>query len=104
GGLPWASISPTEMAKPPRARSVAIIGAGFSGTMLAVHLVEMSATPLQVILFDKSSSFGKGAAYATPNAKHLLNVRVANMSAYDSDPEHFPRLLAGEHRRPIPPL
>src|SRR6185369_12011659 len=77
-------------------RTVGIIGAGFSGTMLAVHLIEMSSTPLKVILFDKSSSFAKGPAYATPNAKHLLNVRAANMSAYNSDPEHFVRWLAGD--------
>ena len=97
GTLPWGSMPPPEVAMAKRRpRTVGIIGAGFSGTMLAVHLIEMSSTPLKVILFDKSSSFAKGPAYATPNAKHLLNVRAANMSAYNSDPEHFVRWLAGD--------
>jgi len=65
-----------------RPRSVGIVGAGFTGTMLAVHLIELSRVPLRVILFDRTATFGNGTAYATPNAKHLLNVRVANMSAY----------------------
>ncbi|MGZ5910198.1 MAG: FAD/NAD(P)-binding protein [Reyranella sp.] len=76
-----------------RPRSVGIVGAGFTGTMLAVHLIELSRVPLQVILFDRTATFGNGTAYATPNAKHLLNVRVANMSAYDADPDHFVRWL-----------
>jgi cation diffusion facilitator CzcD-associated flavoprotein CzcO len=32
------------------ARQMGIIGAGFSGTMLAIHLIEMSSTLLQAIL------------------------------------------------------
>jgi uncharacterized NAD(P)/FAD-binding protein YdhS len=73
--------------------SIGIIGAGFSGTMLAAHLVEQSATPIKVLLFDRAAAFGSGVAYSTPNAKHLLNVRAANMSAYESDPDHFIRWL-----------
>jgi uncharacterized NAD(P)/FAD-binding protein YdhS len=80
-----------------RPRSVGIVGAGFTGTMLAVHLIELSRVPLRVILFDRTATFGNGTAYATPNAKHLLNVRVGNMSAYDADPDHFVRWL-GEQK------
>jgi len=66
-----------------------IIGGGFTGTMLAVHLIEQSAVPVRILLFDRAAAFGSGVAYSTPNAKHLLNVRVTNMSAYDLRPEHF---------------
>ena len=33
-----------------RPRSVGIVGAGFTGTMLAVHLIELSRVPLRVII------------------------------------------------------
>lgn len=100
GSLPLASVSETVR---PRPQSVGIIGAGFTGTMLAVHLIEMSSAPLKVILFDKAASFAKGQAYSTPNAKHLLNVRAANMSAYHSDPDHFLRWLANDQRHQADP-
>jgi uncharacterized NAD(P)/FAD-binding protein YdhS len=69
--------------------TLGIIGGGFTGTMLAVHLIEQSPVPVRILLFDRAAAFGGGVAYSTPNARHLLNVRVTNMSAYDSRPEHF---------------
>lgn len=66
-----------------------IVGGGFTGTMLAVHLIEQSPVPVRIFLFDRAAAFGSGVAYSTPNDKHLLNVRVGNMSAYDSRPDHF---------------
>jgi uncharacterized NAD(P)/FAD-binding protein YdhS len=78
-----------------QSRSIGIIGAGFTGSMLAVHLAELSRSALRVFMFDRTNVFGNGTAYSTPNARHLLNVRVANMSAYDSNPEHFIQWLRG---------
>ncbi|MDB5580884.1 MAG: uncharacterized protein JWR80_6060 [Bradyrhizobium sp.] len=72
-----------------------IVGGGFTGTMLAVHLIEQSPVPVRILLFDRAAAFGSGVAYSTPNDKHLLNVRVGNMSAYDSRPEHFIKWLEG---------
>lgn len=83
-------------------RTIGIVGAGFTGTMLAVHLVQQSATPLRILLIDRAGTVGDGIAYATPNARHLLNVRVANMSAYDSDPDHFVRWLARSEATGMP--
>lgn len=70
-----------------------IVGGGFTGTMLAVHLIEQSPVPARILLFDRAAAFGSGVAYSTANAKHLLNVRVSNMSAYDARPEHFIKWL-----------
>src|SRR5258708_7721370 len=92
---PWIFGRTGEMSD--ELAQIGIVGAGFSGAMLAVHLIEMSSGPIKILLFDKNASFAKGPAYATPNSKHLLNVRVANMSAYDDDPNHFVRWL--EHDR-----
>lgn len=72
---------------------VAIIGAGFSGLLTAVHLLSAPDGP-QVRLIERGGVFGRGVAYATDNPGHLLNVRVANMSALPEQPDHFVRWLA----------
>src|SRR5438445_5938931 len=73
------------MTTPRRGPQVAIIGAGFTGSLLAVHLLDL-APDATVLLFDGSGQFGRGLAYATANADHLLNVRTANMSALPDKP------------------
>ena len=73
--------------------TVAVIGAGFSGMLTALHLAAHPQGPV-VRLIERSRAFGRGAAYATANPDHLLNVRVSNMSAYPDDPDHFTRWLA----------
>lgn len=73
--------------------TVAVIGAGFSGLLTALHLAADPDGPT-VRLIERAKAFGRGAAYSTGNPDHLLNVRVANMSAYPDDPEHFTRWLA----------
>lgn len=80
------------------AKRIGIIGAGFTGTMLTVHLLHKSRSPIEIFLFDRAGAFGAGTPYSTPNAKHLLNVRVANMSAFDDDPKHFIRWLWSHER------
>lgn len=71
------------------ASSIAIIGAGFTGTLLAVHLLRQARTPLAIDLVEKRGGFGGGLAYSTGNASHLLNVRAMNMSAFPDQPRHF---------------
>jgi uncharacterized NAD(P)/FAD-binding protein YdhS len=72
---------------------IGIVGAGFTGTMLAVHLLKRAESPLDIFLIERSAAIGTGIAYSTQNARHLLNVRVANMSAFEDDPAHFLKWL-----------
>ena len=81
------------VAKTNRARTVvdvAIIGGGFSGTVLAVQLLRRSPG-LTIGVIDKSSIPGRGLAYSTQYNCHLLNVPAGNMSALQDDPNHFLR-------------
>jgi uncharacterized NAD(P)/FAD-binding protein YdhS len=71
---------------------VAVIGAGFSGVLTAVHLLRAADGP-RVVLIERGPRFGRGAAYATASPRHLLNVRGANMSAFPEAPSHFLRWL-----------
>src|SRR5271165_2787303 len=71
--------------------AIAIIGAGFSGTMVAIHLRRRLPPDQMVYLFERSGRFASGLAYADTGAAHLLNVRAANMSALPEDAGHFER-------------
>jgi uncharacterized NAD(P)/FAD-binding protein YdhS len=71
------------------APSVAIVGAGFSGALLAVHLTRQTVGRLDISLIDRVGSHGRGLAYSADNPHHLLNVRVENMSALPEHPNHF---------------
>jgi uncharacterized NAD(P)/FAD-binding protein YdhS len=69
--------------------TIAVIGGGFSGATLAAQLLHNSGDSVSVVLIEKRARLGRGAAYSTECAEHLLNVRARNMSAYPDDPEHF---------------
>jgi uncharacterized NAD(P)/FAD-binding protein YdhS len=66
---------------------VAIVGAGFSGTMVAIHLLRQSEA-VEIDLIDPRVP-GRGLAYSTTCDAHLLNVPAVRMSAFGSEPLHF---------------
>jgi uncharacterized NAD(P)/FAD-binding protein YdhS len=70
-------------------RTLAIVGAGFSGTLLALHALRRAPAGTNVILIERGRRFGHGLAYATGNANHVLNVPAARMSAFHDRPCHF---------------
>ena len=73
--------------------TIAIIGAGFSGTMTAIHLRRALPATTRILLIERSGVFARGIAFAQTSLPHLLNVRAANMSAFPDDPGHFERWL-----------
>jgi len=74
--------------------AVAVVGAGFSGIMVAVHLARLLPAEQRLLLCERGR-FARGIAYSTPNARHLLNVRASNMSAFPAQPLHFQDWLRG---------
>jgi len=68
---------------------IGIVGAGFSGTALALDLSRQSQIPIEIFLFEKRERFGVGEAYSTPYPFHLLNIRAHDMSAFAEQPDHF---------------
>ena len=73
---------------------IAIVGAGFSGTMAATHLLREARSPLRVVLIERAETAGAGIAYREQSDRHLLNVRAEGMSAFPDQPGHFLRWLA----------
>lgn len=77
-------------------RHVAIVGAGFSGTLQAINLLRHDGP--RATLIERAAEPGRGLAYGAAHPGHVLNVRAGNMSALPDDPGHFVRWLA-EHGR-----
>ena len=70
---------------------IAIVGAGFSGTALAVQLLtrlNQGHSTLRVTLINRHPELGRGVAYGTHSPSHTLNVPAGRMSLFpdrDSD-------------------
>ena len=75
-------------------RHAIVIGGGASGVLLAYQLLRLGRRAFRVTLIEQRPEIGRGLAYHTGNPDHLLNVRVANMSAVPEDPDHFWRWLS----------
>ncbi|KQM19005.1 FAD/NAD(P)-binding protein [Novosphingobium sp. Leaf2] len=70
---------------------VAVVGGGFSGTLLTINLLRHGA---RVVLIERAvTQMATGLAFGTARPEHLLNVRAANMSAFPDDLGHFVRWL-----------
>ncbi|MFJ5104785.1 FAD/NAD(P)-binding protein [Streptomyces sp. NPDC088554] len=83
-----------------------MIGAGASGTLTAVHLLEGAehdSLPLDVWLIDPAEADSRGPAYDTDDPRHLLNVPVGRMSAFPGDPGHFVHWLSARGDGPVDP-
>jgi uncharacterized NAD(P)/FAD-binding protein YdhS len=78
-------------------RTLAIVGAGFSGTLLALHALRRAPSGTDVLLIERSRRFGRGLAYGSGNPNHLLNVPTARMSAFHDRPADFLQWL---HKQP----
>jgi len=72
---------------------VLIVGGGFSGTMLAAQLARRG---LSATIVEGRDREGKGTAFSTPEAVHLLNVPAAKMSAWPDQDRHFAEEVADE--------
>lgn len=71
-------------------QTIAIIGAGYSGTMIAVNILRTHPTcNLRVVLVEREQIPGRGLAYRFGDDNLLLNVPAGNMSALADDADSF---------------
>jgi uncharacterized NAD(P)/FAD-binding protein YdhS len=80
---------PTHDAWDKSMTTIAVIGAGFSGTLLSLHLLRCCPPSTRLVLIERHSQFGRGLAYSTGNPSHILNVPAARMSAFHDRPGDF---------------
>ena len=76
----------TRLDGPRGSLRVAIVGGGFSGTMVAAQLARRGVAS---ILIEGAGRLGRGIAYSTAEPAHVLNVRAETMSAWPDDPRDF---------------
>ena len=82
------------MSSPRVPKKIAIIGAGFSGTLAAINLARLSGDlPMEISLIERRGTFGPGLAYSPPSDRFKLNVRAKAMGALPDEPEAFSRWL-----------
>src|SRR5271168_2735277 len=72
--------------------TIAIVGGGFCGTVLAANLLRRPRTDAtDIVLIERSAAIGRGLAYAAREFPYLLNVPAARLSADSRDPLQFLR-------------
>lgn len=75
-------------------KRITIIGGGASGTLLAANLLRnFGSSDIEINLVEKSSEIGRGVAFGTEHATHLLNVPAGRMGAYPDEVDGFYRWL-----------
>jgi uncharacterized NAD(P)/FAD-binding protein YdhS len=71
---------------------IAIIGAGFCGTVVAAKLLRgPPANATEITLIERGPVMGRGVAYAVHDCPYLLNVPAGRLSADSQDPLQFLR-------------
>lgn len=69
---------------------IAIIGAGASGTILAINLLRELKQPAEITLIEKDKrKLYRGAAYSSKLEYELLNVPIGKMSLFPAQPDDF---------------
>ena len=91
---------------------ITIVGAGFTGSVLAIELARSAASGVDVCLAGIAGNYARGVAYGDARPEHLLNVRARQLGATADYPADFadwlsltekardrflPRLVYGEY-------
>ncbi len=83
--------SPPAFAADIRKPVIAIIGGGFSGAAVALHLNRAAPGGARIVIVEPAAEIGRGLAYGTTDPGHRINVPTHRMQLFSDDPEHFSR-------------
>ncbi len=70
---------------------VIIVGGGFSGTALAIHLTRTSSSRLLITVVEPRARLGGGVAYSTQEPAHRINVPASRMQLSGEEQGAFDR-------------
>ncbi len=72
---------------------IAVVGGGAAGAAVVGEFLRRRGAACELVWLTGRSAPGRGVAYATNNAMHLLNVRAANMGLFADDAGALLRFL-----------
>jgi uncharacterized NAD(P)/FAD-binding protein YdhS len=75
---------------------LAIVGGGFCGAMVAVHLLRAVRTAIDVVVVEPRATLGAGLAYGSAAPEHRINVPSDKMIVFAEDPLHLTRWVRAE--------
>jgi uncharacterized NAD(P)/FAD-binding protein YdhS len=75
---------------------IAVVGGGFTGTLLAILLRARLPAGQRILLFEPRPEPGRGPAYEEAGRWHVLNAPASGMSALATEPGHFAHWLAAQ--------
>ncbi|WP_052281715.1 FAD/NAD(P)-binding protein [Kluyvera genomosp. 1] len=70
---------------------VVIVGGGFSGTAVAIHLMRETTRSLRISVIEPREHLGQGVAYSATDSAHRINVPAARMQLAGDDDGAFDR-------------
>jgi uncharacterized NAD(P)/FAD-binding protein YdhS len=91
GARPARAGDPVDRRTP----TVAIIGGGASGALVAANLLRRRhAAGMRIVVIERRHELARGVAYSTTHPEHRLNVPAAEMGVWPDDQRHFVRWAA----------
>jgi uncharacterized NAD(P)/FAD-binding protein YdhS len=76
---------------------VAIIGGGYTGATLALHLVRLAPADIRIVIVEPRAELGSGLAYETLAEEHRINVPAERMGVGAGRPDRFDIWLKTYH-------
>ncbi|WP_052867347.1 FAD/NAD(P)-binding protein [Streptomyces niger] len=90
-----------------RMRRVVLVGAGFSGTLTAIRLLQFATGPLEICLLEREEGYRYGGlafGRAATNWEHMLNIQAGRITLRRERPEDFLEWANAEADRSAWPL
>lgn len=78
-------------------QQIVIIGGGFTGTALAIHLARLGQAGLCVTVIEPRAQLAQGVAYGTTDPAHRINVPASRMQLVGDEEGAFDRDYRASH-------
>lgn len=72
-------------------RQVVIVGGGYTGTAVAIHLARAARPGLEITVVEPRAQVGQGVAYSSADATHRINVPAERMWLSRAEQDSFER-------------